>query len=186
VRRSAALPGQTTPGVKSAVRPFTYCKPPIEHQFKPGQGGRKKRSRNKLGEDFLLALADDFERHGAEAIKRVRIEKPGAYLKVIASLLPKDLNLNVTKYDDLTDEQLIVRLKILTEQAASTLGRLIDHDPADDDDSAVPAPEREEDGLVGGVAADSMARSSTRAVSCSMLRNEIGVLKKTSRLKQRC
>jgi hypothetical protein len=108
-----------------------YCKPPIEHQFKPGQGGRRKGSRNKLGEDFILALADDFERHGAEAIERVRMEKPEAYLKVIASLLPKDLNLNVSKYDHLTDEQLIVRLRILTEQVAPILGRLLDHDPAE-------------------------------------------------------
>ena len=84
-----------------------YCKPPIELQFKPGQGGRRRGSRNRLGEDFLRALAEDFENHGAEVIERVRIEKPEAYLKVIASLLPKDLNLNVSKYDDLTDEQLL-------------------------------------------------------------------------------
>jgi hypothetical protein len=96
-----------------------YCRPPIEYQFKPGQGGRKKGARNRLGEDFLLALANDFESHGAEAIERVRIERPDAYLRVIASLLPKDLNLNVTKYDD---------LRVLTEQAAPLIGRLIHHD----------------------------------------------------------
>lgn len=71
-------------------------------------------------------MADDFERHGAEAIERVRIDKPEAYLKIIAALLPKDLNLNVSKNDDLTDEQLIMRLRILTEQAAPIIGRLID------------------------------------------------------------
>jgi hypothetical protein len=47
---------------------------------------------------------------------------------VIASLLPKDLNLNVSKYDHLTDEQLIVRLRVLTKQAAPILGRLIHPD----------------------------------------------------------
>jgi hypothetical protein len=52
------------------------------------------------------------------------------YAGLIASLLPKDLNLNVSKYDHLTDEQLIVRLKILTEQAAPILRRLI-HDDAE-------------------------------------------------------
>jgi hypothetical protein len=107
-----------------------YCRPPVEHQFKPGQGGRKKGSRNKLGEDFIHALAEDFERYGAEVIERVRIEKPEAYIKVIASLLPKDLNLNVSKYDHLSDEQLIVRLRVLTEQAAPLIGRLIHHDAA--------------------------------------------------------
>ena len=63
------------------------------------------------GRPILQALAEDFENHGAEVIERVRIEKPETYLKVIASLLPKDLNLNVSKYDDLTDEQLMLRLK---------------------------------------------------------------------------
>src|SRR4051794_7874149 len=94
-----------------------YGKPPVEHRFKPGEGGRKRGSRNKLGEDFLQALAEDFEMHGTAVIERVRNEKPDAYIKVIASLLPKDLNLNFTKYDHLTDEQLIVRLRIVTEQA---------------------------------------------------------------------
>jgi hypothetical protein len=86
-----------------------------------------------IGEAFIQALNEDFERHGAEVIERVRIEKPEAYLKVIASLLPKDLNLNVSKYDHLTDEQLIVRLRMLTEQAAPILGRLLDHDPPEND-----------------------------------------------------
>jgi hypothetical protein len=101
-----------------------YCKPPIEYQFKPGQGGRRRGSRNKLGEDFLHALAEDFERHGTEVIERVRIEKPEAYLKVIASLLPRDLNLNVSKYDHLSDEQLIMRLSASARSARPRYGRV--------------------------------------------------------------
>jgi hypothetical protein len=112
-----------------------YCRPPVEHQFKPGQGGRRKGSRNKLGEEFIQAIADDFEKHGAEAIERVRIEKPEAYIKVIASLLPKDLNLNVTKLDDLTDEQLLARLRSLTKQAAPLLAKL---DDAEDEQAKAP------------------------------------------------
>jgi hypothetical protein len=61
-------------------------------------------------------------------IERDRIEKPEVYLKVIASLLPKDLNLNVSRYDHLTDEQLISRLRVLSKQAAPLIGGLIDQD----------------------------------------------------------
>jgi hypothetical protein len=98
--------------------------PPVEHQFKPGNPGRPRGSRNKLGEAFIAALAEDFEKHGVEVIERVRIEKPDAYIKVIASLLPKDLNLNVNNLDHLTDAQLLARLRSLTEQAAPLLATL--------------------------------------------------------------
>jgi hypothetical protein len=50
--------------------------------------------------------------------------------------LPKDLNLNVSKYDDLTDEQLIVRLRMLTKQAEPLIGRLIDQGQGDDGEIA--------------------------------------------------
>jgi hypothetical protein len=87
--------------------------PPVEHQFKPGNPGRPKGARNKLGEAFLEAMHDDFEKHGAAAIVKVRDEKPDQYLKVIASILPKDLNVNINQMDDLTDDQLIQRIRSL-------------------------------------------------------------------------
>lgn len=67
--------------------------PPVEHRFKPGNPGRPKGSRNKLGEDFLKALHADFEENGVEAIAQVREEKPDQYLKVIASILPKEIEM---------------------------------------------------------------------------------------------
>jgi hypothetical protein len=97
--------------------------PPVEHQFKPGNPGRPKGSRNKLGEDFIQALAADFERHGAETIERVRVQSPAAYLKVVASLLPKDVNLKVNNLDSLTDEQLLARLRRLTVKVAPLLAK---------------------------------------------------------------
>lgn len=69
-------------------------------------GGRSKGSRNKLGEAFLEALHDDFKVHGVKAIEDVRAEKPDQYLKVIASTLPKELNVKVSELDDLTDDQI--------------------------------------------------------------------------------
>jgi len=53
---------------------------PKDTKFKPGQSGnprgRPKGARNKLGEDFLTQLCDDFEAHGAAVIERVRQEDP--------------------------------------------------------------------------------------------------------------
>jgi hypothetical protein len=100
--------------------------PPVEHQFKPGNPGRPKGSRNKLGEDFIQALAEDFARHGPAVIERVRKEKPDAYLKVVASLLPKDVNLSVRQLDELSDDQLLARLAQLTEMARPLLAKVIE------------------------------------------------------------
>lgn len=87
--------------------------PPVEHQFKPGNPGRPKGARNKLGEAFIEDLHKSWEAQGPEVIERVIKDKPEQYLKVIASLMPKDLNVNINQMDDLTDEQLIQRIRSL-------------------------------------------------------------------------
>ena len=61
--------------------------PPVAHRFQRGNPGRPKGSRNKLGEDFIAALADDFNKHGVSAIETVRRDRPAAYLKLIAMLI---------------------------------------------------------------------------------------------------
>jgi Family of unknown function (DUF5681) len=61
--------------------------------FKPGQSGnpkgRPRGSRNKLAEAALRELCADFEGHGMAAIVRCREERPDIYLRIVASLLPK-------------------------------------------------------------------------------------------------
>jgi len=87
------------------------------HLYKPGQSGnpagRPKGARNALGEAFIEAMHEDFKENGVAAIIAVRTEKPDQYLKVIASILPKDLNVNINQMDDLTDDQLIQRIRSL-------------------------------------------------------------------------
>ncbi|MGZ2438197.1 DUF5681 domain-containing protein [Sinorhizobium medicae] len=86
-------------------------------KFKPGQSGnpagRPKGARSKLGEAFLEALHNDFEKHGVAVITAVRRKKPEQYLRVVASILPKDLNVNINNLDNLTDDQLIERIRDL-------------------------------------------------------------------------
>jgi hypothetical protein len=66
---------------------------PLEdHQFKKGTEpgpGRPKGARNKLSHAFVEAFAKDFEEHGADVIKIVRMEEPARYLQVAALLMPK-------------------------------------------------------------------------------------------------
>ncbi|HEY4856194.1 MAG TPA: DUF5681 domain-containing protein [Xanthobacteraceae bacterium] len=79
-------------------------------RFARGQSGnmtgRPRGSRNKLGEVFITQLYTDWLEHGEAVIATVRMAKPDAYLKVVASLLPKQLEIKEGTFDGLTDEQL--------------------------------------------------------------------------------
>jgi hypothetical protein len=78
--------------------------------FKPGCApgpGRPRGMRNRLSELALQALRDDFELHGPAVIEQVRRERPHHYLSIVASLLPRQLQVERTSpFSDLTDEEL--------------------------------------------------------------------------------
>ncbi len=57
----------------------------------PGGPGRPKGARSKLAEVFLTAVLKDFETNGVKAIEKVRQNDPSTYVRVIASILPKEV-----------------------------------------------------------------------------------------------
>ena len=83
-------------------------------RFKPGQSGnpagRPKGSRNKISEKLLEALASDFDAHGKEVVEKVRMDRPADYLKIVASLVPKQMEIDDfrshRKAQDLSDDEL--------------------------------------------------------------------------------
>jgi len=77
--------------------------------FKPGQsgnpGGRPKGTRNKIQTDFLKELSEDFEAHGRDAIEKMRQDDPSGYVRTVAALLPKEVEVK-SSLDELSDDQL--------------------------------------------------------------------------------
>lgn len=75
-------------------------------RFLPGTGGRQPGSRNKLQGKFIDALVKDFAENGEDTIRIVRVEKPAEYLKIIASVLPKEFLVTPGAVDEMTEEEI--------------------------------------------------------------------------------
>jgi hypothetical protein len=85
-----------------------------QNRWKPGQSGnpagRPKGARSKLSESFLKALSEDFDSNGIAVIESVRKDRPHEYLKIVAAVLPKQMQLEdltpKRRAEDLTDDEL--------------------------------------------------------------------------------
>lgn len=75
------------------------------------------RTRDITVHNLLTALAKDFAQHGHSAIVACRLNKPEAYLKLIADMMVKQVNIDAT-----------VGVSIV-ELLAGIAGRTIDVDP---------------------------------------------------------
>src|SRR5262249_26406235 len=75
--------------------------------------GRPKGSRNKFSTQFVEALAADFHENGPDVIRIVRIEEPATYLKVCASLIPKEFTIETSEYADLSDQEVGELLEVV-------------------------------------------------------------------------
>jgi len=55
------------------------------------EGGRTKGARNRITDRFLEVFGADFDDHADTVIATVRAEDPTSYLRIVAHLLPKEL-----------------------------------------------------------------------------------------------
>ena len=84
--------------------------------WKPGQSGnpagRPKGSRGKLAEAFIADLYESWQENGKAAIKKVLDERPHEYLKIVASLMPRQVELKEAAFDDLSSEDIAVLVSL--------------------------------------------------------------------------
>lgn len=96
-------------------------------------GGRSKGARSKLGESFIEELYASWRAGGREAIDRVRDEDPVSFLKIIASVIPREAptrpgDLAFLQDDDLTALHealfnLLASLREITQWTPSIVGQ---------------------------------------------------------------
>jgi hypothetical protein len=69
-------------------------------RFKPGvaqnPGGKPKEARNTLTLAFIKAISEDFSANGVGAVETLRKEKPDKYLELVATLIPKQVDIDQT------------------------------------------------------------------------------------------
>lgn len=90
--------------------------------FQPGESGnpsgRPRGGRNRLSEVFLSIVVDDFIEHGPNAIAQLREKDPATYLRLVSSLVPRELILKqeeapVVDYAELSEAEVV---RLLEEQ----------------------------------------------------------------------
>jgi hypothetical protein len=100
-------------------------------------GGRRQGARNRISTALLTAFAEDFEKFGEETVRITRVERPVEYLKIAASLLPKEFEIThsaqLQELDDVELERFIERLRAEVSRGVT----------ADITIGAEPAPHRE-------------------------------------------
>ena len=76
----------------------------------PNPAGRPKGSRNKLGEAFVNDLYEAWQSQGKDVIARVIAERPHEFIKSVASILPKEIEVKTTTVQELSDDDLTAAL----------------------------------------------------------------------------
>ena len=93
-------------------------------------GGRRKGRRDRISTALLEAIARDFEEFGADAVKIARVERPVEYLRVVASLLPKEFEITDNRLKDIPDDELDAFIELARQR------RFIDRSADDRKDKA--------------------------------------------------
>jgi hypothetical protein len=77
-------------------------------------------SRHCLAESLVASLYADWCEHGVTAIEKVRQERPVDYLKIIASIIPKEVHVGErSSFEDVGDEELSAMIDMLRNSIAS-------------------------------------------------------------------
>src|SRR5262245_51022861 len=84
--------------------------------FQKGQGGRRRGARHRISTALLEAIAKDFEEFGEETVRITRVVRPVEYLRIVASLLPRELEITVGPLQEISDQELELLIDRAREQ----------------------------------------------------------------------
>ena len=81
-----------------------------KHLFKPGQSGnplgRPQGARSKFSEQACADALADWTANGAATLERVRATDPSTYLRVLFSIIPKDIAVSIENRGPMEREEM--------------------------------------------------------------------------------
>jgi len=90
-----------------------------KYEFKPGESGnpagKPTGSRNRLSEKFCADLLEHWQENGVEAMDAALAKDPAGYVRVVRSMMPKDVKFTVDTSEVFLD---VLREMTAVRQAA--------------------------------------------------------------------
>ena len=84
----------------------TLARDPRTGRFLPGNAGRQAGARNRLTEMFWRDMVAAWEKRGRAAIEQTIAERPAEFLRIVARLMPREVDVTLDAYDDLSDDDI--------------------------------------------------------------------------------
>ena len=103
--------------------------------------GNRHRTRHLLNQEFMQALLLHFRQHGKKAIEKVAREQPGVYLKILALLVPREMQIEHTnRIKQMTDEEIEQAIEAIQTMLAARAGEAAKVIEGTAEPAALPAP----------------------------------------------
>ena len=96
----------------------------FQRGFSGNPGGNRHRTRHLLNQEFMEALLLNFRHQGKKAIEKVARNQPAAYLKILALLVPREMQIEHTnRIKQMTDEEIEQAIEAIQTMLAARPSR---------------------------------------------------------------
>jgi hypothetical protein len=103
--------------------------------------GNRHRTRHLLNQEFMQALLLNFRHEGKRAIEKVARNQPGVYLKILALLVPREMQIEHTnRIKQNTDEEIEQAIEAIQTMLAARAGEAVKVIEGTAEPAALPAP----------------------------------------------
>ena len=103
--------------------------------------GNRHHTRHLLNQEFMEALLLNFRHEGKKAIEKVAREQPGVYLKILALLVPREMQIEHTnRIKQMTDEEIEQAIEAIQTMLAARAGEAEKVIEGTAEPAALPAP----------------------------------------------